>query len=180
MGLRPAKHHPWEYFVALAPYIRGIERVNLTGGEPTLHPQFAEFVPKFRDLFQCSRLTLSTDGFRVLRYRDIIEKHFDEVHLSDYGTRPAELAHLRERVALLSIYPAGEDAQNFTDRARRGSGAPCERGFSETVAFADGMFWPCCVSPGLEGTRGLVPCLDWRERVQEIDLGCSNCFFSPK
>ena len=47
---RPAVHHPWEYFEAAAKVIYGVERVHLSGGEPTYHPQFAEFVPDMRRL----------------------------------------------------------------------------------------------------------------------------------
>lgn len=42
---RELRHHPWEYFEQAATWIYGMKRVNLTGGEPTAHPQFAEFVP---------------------------------------------------------------------------------------------------------------------------------------
>lgn len=175
---RKLQHHPWEYFEAVAPYLYGIERVNLTGGEPTLHPHFAEFVPRLKALFGCKRLTLSTDGFRVDRYRDVINAHFDEVHFSDYGTLLSAGVLSGLKVAL-KVYPAGQDASNFVDRSRRGSGKPCQRGLSETVAFADGRFYPCCVSPGLAGTEGLLPCVDWRVKVQELDMGCKECFFSP-
>jgi len=65
MDTRKAEHYPWEYFAALAPYIYGIDRVDITGGEPTSHPQFGEFVPKFRELFGCKRLTLETNGFKA-------------------------------------------------------------------------------------------------------------------
>lgn len=175
---RTLRHHPWEYFKALAPFIYGIDRANLTGGETTAHPQFAEFVPRFKDLFGCKRLTLSTNGFRVERYRAIIEQHVDEVHFSSYGANRAALVALRG-VKELSVYDGGMDASNFTPRSHRGSGAPCQRGFSETASYADGKFYPCCVSPGLAGTEGLLPCVDWREKVQLLDMGCSNCFFSP-
>lgn len=175
---RILQHHPWSYFEHVAPYLQGIERVNLTGGEPTAHPAFAEFVPKFKALFGCQRLTLSTDGFRVKRHADVIRACFDEVHFSDYHTKPAALVQLEASGVRLSVYPAGANAGNFTPRSRRGNGNPCARGFSETVAYADGRFWPCCVSPGLDGTEGLLPCVDWREKVQQLDMGCRECFFS--
>jgi len=176
---RKLQHHPWEYFERVAPFIYGIERVNLTGGEPTVHPQFAEFVPRFRALFGCKRLTLSTDGFRVDHYHDLIAREFDEVHFSDYQTRPEAVVSLRAMPLKLSVYPAGQDARNFESRARRGSGKPCFRGESDTVAYADGKFFPCCVSPGLDHTQGLEPCEGWQEKVQLLDMGCAECFFSP-
>lgn len=171
---RKLQHHSWEYFEALAPFIYGIDRVSLMGGEPTLHPRFAEFVPQFRRLFGCKRLVLATDGFRAERYKDLIEAAFDEVHFSDYHTR---VIPALSGVDVL-IFPAGKDAVNFVPRSRRGGGNVCERGRSEHAAFADGKFFACCVSPGLDGVQGLAPCLDWRERIQQLDMGCKECFFS--
>ncbi len=175
---RILQHHPWEYFERLATVIYGIERVNLTGGEPTLHPHFAEFVPRFKALFGCQRLTLSTDGFRVDRYRQLIDQCFDEVHFSDYETRPTALVALRGASPLLSVYDAGADAVNFTPRSRRGNGLPCVRGFSETVAYADGKFFGCCVGPGIDGAEGLEPSTDWRQRIVTEPLPCGDCWFS--
>ena len=106
-------------------------------------------------------------------------KEFDEVHFSDYQTRPEAVVSLRAMPLKLSVYPAGQDARNFESRARRGSGKPCFRGESDTVAYADGKFFPCCVSPGLDHTQGLEPCEGWQEKVQLLDMGCAECFFSP-
>ncbi len=180
VGARPKVQHPWEYFEAVAPFIQGMSQIAITGGEPTSHEYFAEFAPRFRSLFNCAKLVLITDGFRVDRYRDIIAHSFDEVHFSDYETKPLARESLVRIGLPLFVYPAGLNASNFTPRSRRGSGKPCGRGLSGTVAFADGKFWPCCVSPGLDGTDGILPCPDWRDKVQAVDMGCSSCFFSPE
>jgi hypothetical protein len=178
-GARPRVHHPWSYFEAVAPYIQGMRQIAVTGGEPTTHPEFADFVPRLRNLFKCSTLVLVTDGYRVQKYSELIHMHFDEVHFSDYQTKREALAAIVQIGVPHFVFPAGVNASNFTPRSRRGSGLPCGRGTSGTVAFADGKFWPCCVSPGLDGTEGIEPCADWREKVQQIDMGCSQCFFSP-
>lgn len=63
---RKLQHHPWEYFERVAPYLREIDRVDLFGGEPTVHPKFRQFVPRFKELFGCRLLTMTTDGCKVL------------------------------------------------------------------------------------------------------------------
>ena len=63
---RVLQHHSWSYFQRAAKHFYGIDRVNLTGGEPTAHPQFEEYVPGFKALFGCRLLTLSTNGYKVL------------------------------------------------------------------------------------------------------------------
>lgn len=179
-GARAKVQHPWEYFESVAPFIQGMEQIAITGGEPTSHEHFADFAPRFRDLFRCKTLVLITDGFKVALYADIIARSFDLVHFSDYETKPLAREALFHIGLPLLVYPAGVNASNFTHRDHRGSGRPCGRGLSGTVVYADGKFWPCCVSPGLDGTNGIPPCVDWREKVQAIDMGCGSCFFSPE
>ncbi len=180
---RHSRHHSWAYFEALAPFIYGIERAHLTGGEPTVHPKFAEYVPKFKALFGCKILSLQTDGFGVEKHAAIIREYIDEVHFSHYGT-PAAAGQLYvlDRImpaGKLSMFDAGIRGANFTPRSRRGGGGVCERGTGGQVAYADGKFYGCCVAPGIDGAVGIDPTPDWRERVVAAPLPCGSCFFSP-
>lgn len=166
-------HHPWEYFERAASYIYGIHRVHVTGGEPTTHPKFAEFIPHFRSLFGCSVLTLQTDGFKTIQHHETL-KHFDHIYPSLYDDRN------RGAVGIIQIsFPSTEWAGEFTPRSRRGSGAVCFRGLSDTVSYADGLFHGCCVSPGIPGAQTLEPCRDWRDKILGLPLPCGDCFFSP-
>lgn len=171
---RTLQHHDWEYFERAAAVLYGVERVHLTGGEPTLHPQFAEFVPRFKTLFDCQRLTLGTDGFRLGRYRDLIAEHIDEIHFSDY-----RLGRLVEIGVPFKMYDGGPKATNHIPRSRRGSGQPCERAFGECVPYADGKLYGCCVAPGIDGAEGIVAGIDWRVAVRRAPLPCEHCWFSP-
>ncbi len=172
-GERDAVHHPWEYFERAASFIYGIHRVHLTGGEPTTHPRFAEFVPRFRALFGCTLLTLQTDGFKTVAYHEVL-REFDHIYPSRYDARNADA------VGLIQVsFPSTEWAGEHAPRSRRGSGAVCFRGESDTVAYADGRFHGCCVSPGIPGAQTLEPCEDWRDKITAVPLPCSDCFFSP-
>jgi hypothetical protein len=174
---RTLQHHPWEYFERAAAVLYGVERVHLTGGEPTLHPQFAAFVPRFKQLFGCQRLTLGTDGFRLHLYRDVIAEHIDEVFFSDYELgRAGELVHLGVAV---HTYQGGAHAANHVSRSRRGSGGPCDRAFGECVPYSDGKLYGCCVAPGVDGAEGIAPAAGWREAVRLAPLPCASCWFSP-
>lgn len=180
---RKLRHHPWSYFVNVAPFIQGLDRVNLTGGEPTLHPQFADFVPRFKALFGCRRLTLQTDGFRIEQHASVIRSHIDEVYFSHYATPKADDdLYLLDRimpVGGLSIFRAGDGGANFVPRDRRGSGRVCERGTDGLAAYADGLFYGCCVAPGVGGAVGIEPSMDWRDRILDVPLPCGDCWFSP-
>jgi hypothetical protein len=172
-GERPAAHHDWAYFERAAQHICGVERVHVTGGEPTTHPHFAEFVPRFKSLFDCQTLTLQTDGFKAQHYADTL-KHFNHVYVSRYDERNARAADF-----VRINYPSTEWSGAFTPRAHRGSGKPCARGFSETVAYADGRLFGCCVAPGIPGAASLEPCADWRDKIEAVPLPCGDCWFSP-
>ena len=171
IGQRPTRHHLWSYFEDAAKWLHGIERIHLTGGEPTAHPQFAEFAPRFRELFGCETLTLGTNGYRVRELESTLHC-FDEIYASRYPGNDAEVGWLvaNFKVKLFD----GE----FTPRSRRGSGAVCARGTSETVAYADGKLYGCCVAPGIPGAVGVTPSADWKERAVGLPLPCNDCWFS--
>ncbi len=171
---RVLQHHPWEYFEKAATVLYGMPRVNLTGGEPTLHPQFAEFLPKFKELFGCERLTMNTDGFRVKKYEAIIRKHVDCVDFSDY--------HLPNRafdLPLVNIFDAGKNASNFISRQQRQNGVACYRAWHRIhggIAYADGRIFGCCVAPGIDGAESIKPASGWRDYVPMPP--CSDCWFA--
>ncbi len=173
MGMRPAVHHPWEYFEHVAPFIQGMDRVDIFGGEPTTHPQFREFVPRFKELFGCKNLTMTTNGFKVKQYADLLH-HFDFIQATPYGEQNAK--------AIVFLTGSGRDVRffpgDFIARDRIGGGEPCGRGQQETVAYADGQFWPCTPGPGVPNAVGIPPTEDWKERILETPMPCKTCFLS--
>lgn len=167
--------HPWEYFERLAEIVRGtVYMLHLTGGEPTAHPQFAEFVPKFKDLFGAEKLTMWTNGYRVRENAGVLDC-FDEIWATRYGQENAA-----EIDWLVRNHGATFSELEHTDRSARGTGRPCERGTTHPgAAFADGRFYPCCVGPGLAGAASIEPTRDWRTAVLDVPMPCGDCWFSP-
>jgi hypothetical protein len=176
---RTLQHQPWEYFEEAAKWIKGIHRIHLTGGEPTMHPKFAEFVPKLRDLFKCETLTMVTNGFLVSKYEDLIVDTFDWVNWSDYEDRRDALESLRRRMHV-NVKHEGVNGALFMPRAVTGQGKPCTRAawLSLGCAYADGKFWGCSVAPGLPEAVPLEPCADWKQKLLAAPLPCSTCFLS--
>ena len=187
---RKGQHYDWPYFERAAKVLYGIERVCLTGGEPTFHPQFAEFVPKFKELFGCKTLAMVTDGWGVKKYFVEIAQYIDEIDYTDYHTasHPQKVAlnALGGSAIPIRIFDAGPRMENFTPRSRVGGGNPCERAWwrSGTIAYADGKVYGCCVAPGIEGAEGLtvssaVDLSLLREISDAIPaVPCCTCFFS--
>ena len=190
---RPQVHHDWAYFERAAKVLYGIERVLLCGGEPTYHPQFAEFVPKFKELFGCKTLAMVTDGWGVELHYATIRSHIDEIDYTDYwtprGMRAGAIAEMLmgEKSATFRVFNAGPHMENFTPRSRVGGGQPCERAWwrSGTIAYADGKVYGCCVAPGIEGSDAMEIPADFADESLVTILPsimplvpCGNCFFS--
>ena len=181
---RPQVHHDWAYFERAAKVLYGIERVLLCGGEPTFHPQFAEFVPKFKELFGCKTLAMVTDGWAVVKYWKLIREHIDHIDYTDYHNRPALTLDCRDLPQYVNIFDAGPRMENFTPRSRVGGGNPCERAWwrSGTIAYADGKVYGCCVAPGIEGAEGwdVSNAVDMLWNISETlpQVPCGTCFFS--
>ena len=176
---RVLSHHPWEYFVSAAARVRGIYRIHITGGEPTMHPQFADFAPKFRDLFGCRVLSLGTNGYKMAEYEDLIVQTFDFVNVSDYGDRGAALQSLSARMKV-NVENMGPNGALFVPRSAPGGGRPCTRAAwrSHSTVFADGQIWGCCVAPGLNGAQGLPLDEHWQDAAMLAKTPCDTCFFS--
>jgi len=180
---RVLKHHPWEYFVEAAKWIYGVEQLTVIGGEPTLHPQFGEIVPKLRELFGCQKLILWTNGFLVERYADLIKSTFDIVHASlyDHSNAPWIKKPNTRAVEFVKItFPNATMELAHTPRAKRGSGRICERGIHGPVTYADGKMFGCCVACGLDEGVGVTPGPNWREEILKTPLPCDTCCFSPE
>ncbi len=176
---RVLQHHDWEYFERAAKALHGIERVNLTGGEPTAHPRFAEYVSRFKELFGCKRLTLSTNGYRVKQHIEVIKIHFDSVDFSDYGDNLSALRLLCWYGIEVNVYQAGLLGINFTPRSKRGTGS-CFRACAQSgmVAYADGKLYGCCVAPGITGAQGIDLWANWRDIIETAKLPCADCWFA--
>lgn len=183
---RPAEHYPWIYFESLVMGLRGIERVDLTGGEPTAHPQFAEFVPKFKELYGCNRLTLESNGFKLKEYAHLLH-HFDQIRLSKYPGENEEIcdwvldrfpSYVQNGSTCIEI-GVEPDERRHIKRSRRGAGGPCLLGKFEFALVTGGLAYPCRLGPAVQGAVGMVLGQDWRRKVVEIPMPCKDCWFSP-
>jgi len=148
----------------------GIERVKITGGEPTIHPKFIEWAPNFKKMFGCSELAIETNGY--LSSRPDILRSFDEVCVTQYTDNQDDVNALRE----FKLIPPNKPIEHV-NRSVVGDGYMCDRGWSREISVYKNWVYPCCIGWGVQSdcihvARG---CL---EDILDVKLPCNKCFFS--
>ena len=170
----PPHHYEWSYFEEAARYLSNVQILFVTGGEPTLHPEFERIAASFRNLFQPQWLHLVTNGHGVLEHASVMHR-FDRIHVTNFdevsqtaidwlsGTFPERL-----------LVESGKHL--WMDQ--RGPGGPCGR--RAIAGYAEGLLYPCCVAPGLPESGTMKPGDNWRESLLDVSLPCAACPFSEE
>ena len=174
----------WDYLENSARYFYGIRRINLTGGEPSIHPKFEEFVPKMKQLFNCEVLSVWTNG-TMFQKKPEVWAYFDEIHVTNYTAETfdgspdntKEIEFIRSLYPDKKIYSTGVVKHIPSDT--RGT-KMCFRGYSETVEFVDGYIYPCCAASGLKTKTRIPLCDNWKEEILKIHPPCHECLFAEK
>jgi uncharacterized radical SAM superfamily Fe-S cluster-containing enzyme len=111
----------------------GLFQVQLEGGEPTIHPQFWEFVRVAREHPRCAHLVLCTNGVRLPRSGNMLKTYLARLgepltlklsinhHLLDHDAGLIQLAlDLRDLIAELTRESGGQRLLVLNVRLRRG------------------------------------------------------------
>jgi hypothetical protein len=173
--------------------IGAIDEIEITGGEPTLHPQFEELTNNLTGIFQCDNFMLVSNGWLfgqdpsklplLLKYRTVWISHYTEQYVATSGGT----TNTRE-VELISKYlheNGREDWKPYTVYAHHPfsappyGGTPCGHYPSNMIAYYEGRVYGCCVSWSLPYQGTSIPLTEnWRDHLNEIDLPCEQCFLS--
>ncbi len=182
MAKKDKKFYDWAYMEKAAKHFYGIGRINLTGGEPSIHPKFEEWVPKLKELFGCDRLDIWTNGTMFKKKAETF-KHFDHIHITHYTKDTFEGSpDNTELIEFILDYLKDTDVGITSTKTvhipltNRGS-KMCFRGYSDTVEFVDGFVYPCSSSSGLP-TKIRVPLENWKEEVLKVSPPCHECLFA--
>jgi MoaA/NifB/PqqE/SkfB family radical SAM enzyme len=183
MAKEKRKFMTWTEVKEAAKYLYGINRINLTGGEPTIHPKFSEWVPKLKETFGAKVLSVWTNGTMFQKKKDAF-KHFDEIHITNYTKDTFEGSpdntHLIEFIKeYLKDYPVkiSDYKAVHTPLTQRGT-KMCFRGYSDTVEYLDGYVYPCSSSSGLPTQVKVKLTENWKDEVLKIHPPCHECLFA--
>lgn len=174
----------WDYMVNAAKYFYGVDTIDISGGEPSIHPDLEEWSPKLKDLFGCNKLTMDTNGTMFEKKPDMFG-HYDKIYVTHYteNTYLGCVDNMDKINYLKAYYPDRPELLHVSgemvhvDRSRRGTGS-CFRGSSGTVHYAGGKLYPCCVAPGLD-TKVSIPLTEnWKEEIINKKPPCHDCFLA--
>ena len=182
-----SKHALVDEIVKDAAYMRGLKRIHLTGGEPTMHPQFEQIATSIRKWFDPQYMTIESNGTGYFKYRKLFEL-FDRVFITHY---------VKDR-----IYPGNFDNTSVIECAQRDLGEklireepvthlqyhspvaelnvkPCSKWYNPGLpaGWYHSRLYSCCVTFGIDRGLGIPVTPDWKEKITELDMGCGRCLY---
>ena len=96
--------------------------LKISGGEPTLHRDFAEVTRRLPDLFPGKKYYLATNGAGLRKFRDILYI-YDRIDLSYYAEQSSQSKYYSRARSLVSLHPnivelaKGVDAKDPANRS---------------------------------------------------------------
>jgi hypothetical protein len=186
-----AKHATVEEIRRDAAFMQGLKRVHLTGGEPTMHPEFTFIATHVRSWFNCEYLTIETNGHYYRKYRDYFNMRslFDKVFITHYekdaiypgspdNTPIIELAQSDIGDRLIREPPVRHDRGH--DLISLGAVTnPCTKWFDPGLpaGWYNGLLYKCCVTIGINKDWGIPVTKDWQEQIVKLPMGCEMCCY---
>jgi len=169
-----------EYLDRWAPLFRGVEVINVYGGEPTCHPFFDRITERLMVEFPDSRVILSTNGDRwsehvavIDRYEHIVVSHYGEWTYEGCPDNTVEVQGLARCFG--SRVKVEKMVHRKPDLSKSG---PCSALHTGALEFRAGVLYPCCTGSGTLNPTGIVPGEDWREKILESVPDCAGCPFA--
>ena len=165
------------------------DTIKLSGGEPTLHPQFGEICGRLKELFPAYAYTLATNGCLLEKYLDHLEV-FNHIELSLYpGKNDSTCLRLTE-LKLPNLgslakedYCEMEDVYKEADLDISHICKSCKWTYINKIVQSS--IYPCCIIFGQSIRQNIdrnkigVPIDEnWREHLIKISLEpyCKHCF----
>ena len=160
-----------------------IERLEITGGEPTLHSKFEELASNLKYYFQCDNIWLITNGWLFKKDPSKLKLllNFQNVYITHYTDIFAQKNGGTTNTNFLKNYPKiGFHPNTMNSHTRHlppYGGNPCHLAYIGFNSYYEGKLYGCCTawSQPNRGT-GIPLTEDWRNHLTEIDLPCKDCF----
>lgn len=163
------------------------KRIHITGGEPTLHPDFEEIVEHIYNENLSEHMTIESNGWGYEKYKDTFRYAFEKVFITHYlqdavypgspdNTAIVEMAQKDLGSKLIREPPVKHETQHLLPIANT---SPCSKWFSPGLpcGYYHRKLYPCCVSFGIDENLGIPITADWREQILGKAKGCESCAY---
>lgn len=173
--------------------IGSISRIEITGGEPTMHSKFEEITKKLPDIFDCKHFMLVSNGWLfkkdptklplLLSYQEVLITHYGDDFSKEHGgnSNTNEVEIIKEFIKKEGHpnFRAIELKRHVPHIGPPYKGNPCDQFYSSMISYHKGYLYGCCVAWSLpyQG-KGIPLTSDWRENLYKIDVPCEHCFLS--
>lgn len=185
-------HVPVEELKWVGETIGPIDKIEVTGGEPSIHPDFAEISENIHKWFDCKDIMLLTNGgifskddnlHLLLKWDRVYITHYTDAFVATHGTTTNHDVHAKV-CAFMGGHPEIPFwSQQMDCHVPLKPPLPwangCRFGYdvNDMVSYYMGQIYGCCTSWQLEDRgRGIVLTRDWRDHIGEIVLPCGKCF----
>lgn len=158
------------------------EILKISGGEPTLHPAFAEVTLSLPKLFTGKKYYLATNGARLFQFQDVL-RVYHRIDLSYYPEQQSQSKYYAKARSLVSLhknivelaksvdtadpanklgwakdtkdgFAAVDDVRLLPNVGRTDVFLKC--GFRRWRVIVQDRIYPCCVASGLAEVRGIA------------------------
>ncbi len=169
------------------------DAIKISGGEPTLHPQFAEICKNLRKMFPARYYILATNGFGLEKFKDYVYV-FDKVSITHYPGRNDRVFERAKRLGLTNLktgvkrdYIEMRDSYRERNLNKINVYKHCKK--TRIKKIIQGRIYPCCVIFGQAVRQNIdintisAPVDEnWRENLAKINIEnhCKRCSVDVK
>jgi len=163
-----------------------VKAIKLSGGEPTLHPQFGEAVKLIANKLPQVRLTMATNGARLLKHKEVLPL-ISVIYLSLYpglnDQAVTDIVFESLPNVTLEIKRHGVEMRPLDKFVENVTQETCV--FAQNHKVVGNRIYPCCAAHGISIRQGFDPNDfsvpfdgQWAKRLKTVQLGrcCEKCF----
>lgn len=159
--------------------IGDVDTLLISGGEPTIHPNFREIVLKLSKIPN-NRYGLCTNGAKILKYIDLLDL-FNDVNITYYDEKsyPNSWSNLSIYEELKEKYK-GNTTINWsyiTLESFSKFSEMCDLAHTKMASYFKGNVYGCCVGAGIKNELGIKFNSDWQKNLINCKLPCKDCVF---
>ena len=190
------KHIPIEELARIGKLIGPIQKIEITGGEPSIHPEFESISKVIHSLFDCKDIMLLTNGWFFGDPKNLLLLlNYDRIYITHYTDRFARTYDEKSNTALVnevgdylrdhpSIHSWVQEMDSHVSLNRSvpdANGCIFNYDKGNMISYYDGKLYGCCTAWQLDYKgKGIPLTEDWREHLNEIELPCNKCFLGKK